>query len=393
MRRTMFCVFLASWVHFRQWPPVLTALMQYIRMRRLYALLSPTDKMSPHLRLLKHANKIVLYCLIALFELMSTSCYAGVISYLWSSTGYGNTGNIQYQGSIIDILSTKTNWHSGNMRVVYTGSCDGSAVGTHTYYRYDEKWLSVPSSISLNGTQLPVSITADNFSYLQRSGADVIYKQRTKNYSWYGTGACGHIGSSYPINDTISFTIVLSGLNVSDLKSGTYTGVIPVKYVRSEYFSNVSYAEITPFDDNLAIGYLATIVSIPYTITITNSCKFNATQIYFNHDSLPMSVAEGNTKNSSLNIMCDNAAAIKMNIASRTPSSTSYSDGVGIGLGNGWDTVLKFGNGLLTDTSLEATVLIPREGKSIPITSTLSKTAHSTSGPLDGSVVVRMEMR
>lgn len=349
---------------------------------------------SPHLRLLKHVNKIALYCLIVLFELIPISCYAGQIRYLWSSTGTGTSGDIQYQGTMIDTLSTKMNWYSGNMRVEYIGSCDSSAVGTYTYYRYEDKWLSVPTSISLNGIQIPISVNVDNFSYLQKSGADVIYKQRTNNYTWTGRGACGQVGGSYPINDSLSVTIVLSGLNISGLKSGTYTGLIPIKYVRSEYFSSVSYAEITPFNDSLAIKYLTTIASIPYTITITNSCKINATQIYFNHGSLPISDADGNTKNSSLNIICDDTARIKMNMASRTtPSSTSYSDGVGVGLGYGWDTVLKFGNGLLTDTSLEATVLIPREGKNIPITSTLRKTARSASGPLDGSAVVRIEMQ
>lgn len=342
---------------------------------------------------MKYANKLALCHLIVQFGLMSASCFAGQISYLWSSTGTGNAGNIQYQGTIIDTISAKVNWRSGNMQVAYVGSCDSSALGIHTYYRYDDKWFSVPSSISLDGVQIPISVTVDKFSYLQKLGADIIYKQRTNGYSWYGSGGCGSIGESYPINDILDLKIVLSGLNASSLKSGTYTGFIPVKYVRSEYFSSVSHAEITPFNDSLAIKYLTTIASIPYTITITNSCKVNVSQIHFNHGSLSMSVADGNTENSSLNITCDDAATIKMNIASRTPSSTSYSDGVGVGLGYGWDSVLKFGNGLLTDASLEFTFPIPREGENIPITSTLKKTENSEPGTLDGSAVVMIEMQ
>ncbi|MWP28156.1 hypothetical protein GQN34_29855, partial [Escherichia coli] len=94
-----------------------------------------------------------------------------------------------------------------------------------------------------------------------------------------------------------------------------------------------------------------------------------------------------------ITITCDEAASLKLAISLRSMPRTLYSDGVGVGLGNGWDSVLKIGNSGLSDYYLtDKTFFVSGGNTLIPITSTLKKNGTVSAGNISGSIVFSLEI-
>ncbi|WP_072133680.1 PapG chaperone-binding domain-containing protein [Escherichia coli] len=108
---------------------------------------------------------------------------------------------------------------------------------------------------------------------------------------------------------------------------------------------------------------------------------------------LSTNTAEGHSVSRNVTITCDEPASLKVSVSSRSTPRTLYSNGVGVGLGNGWDSVLQIGDSGLSDYSLtDKTVSVLGGSTSMPITSTLKKNTAASVGNISGSMVISLGM-
>ncbi|HAX5209939.1 TPA: hypothetical protein JZG45_004857 [Escherichia coli] len=326
---------------------------------------------------------------LVLVSYLSSANSANTYSYLWITTNNGS-GNIDYTGSAIGLIP-------GEVKSLYTGTMivkynDCSTTATKTVnYRSDEQWLFIPKTVSIGGITSSVYINTPPSEYnLVNSDYYGFYIfKKTKNNSYSAMGKCSAIGDTYPINYTYpSFSL---NIDISGLSSGNFTGVLPIRMAYAEYFG-VDYSDITKYSDDLAFQYTSD-TEIPYSINITNKCSVSQTEISLNHGELSVEKAENNSVSSNITVTCDEPASLRVAISSRSTPRTLYSDGVGVGLGNGWDSVLQIGNSGLSDYSLtNKTVSVSGGNTSMLITSTLRKNGAVSVGNISGSMVFSLEM-
>lgn len=259
-------------------------------------------------------------------------------------------------------------------------------------YAAQDRWIFIPNSINVGGIRLPVTVNTLPSKY-ENINSDyngfILLKNNGSTYFSHVGGACGSVGGTYPIDYTYpSFSL---NMNISDLTSGSYTGTIPVRMAYAEYFGVYS-SDITKFSDDLAFQYIS-VSEIPYSINITNKCVVLPAEIELSHGELSAGVANGHSVSSNMTITCDEPASLKLTVTSRSNPETLYYDGVGVGLGNGWDSVLQIGNSGLSDYSLtDKTILVSGGNVSIPVTSTLKSTGTVSAGNISGNMVLSMEM-
>lgn len=70
----------------------------------------------------------------------------------------------------------------------------------------------------------------------------------------------------------------------------------------------------------------------------------------------------------------------------------SYSNGVGVGLGNGWASEVKIGDSGLSDASFTNKSILVSGSTSVPITSTLRVNGNTSSGDISGNIVISITM-
>ncbi|HCU0389956.1 TPA: hypothetical protein OUJ00_004556 [Escherichia coli] len=326
---------------------------------------------------------------------MAWGCFAGysysanTYSYLWVTTN-NSSGDISYSGKAVGYVSGTVNQlYTGIMKVAYV---DCSTTEELTVdYRAEDRWIFVPNTIKIRGVSIPITVDVLPSEYkLINSdfGGFLLLKQNGSTYGHTQRGRCG--SGSYPINYTYpSFSLKM---NVSSLTSGSYTGTILIKMAYAEYFGIYS-SDITKFSDNLAFQYTSN-SEIPYSINIINKCNVSTSEIELNHGELNAGVADGHSVSSNISITCDDPASLKLMVVSRTKPEKLYHDGVGVGLNNGWDSVLQIGNSGISDYSLTGkTISVPTGYYLMPITSTLKRNGTTISaGDISGNVVFSMEM-
>lgn len=258
-------------------------------------------------------------------------------------------------------------------------------------YRATDQWIFVPNYIYVTGKRIPVNVNVlpPGYDIINSDYNGFISLKHNGEISSANTlGACSQVGKTYPMNYTYpAFSL---NLDISSLTSGNYTGTIPIKMAFAEYFGTKS-SDITKFSDNLAFQYTSN-SEIPYSINITNKCAVSPTKIELNHGELSVGVANGHSVSSNMTITCDEPASLKITVTSRSNPKTSYYDGVGVGLGNGWDSVLQIGNSGLSDYSLTKTILVSGKNASIPVSSTLKRTGTISAGNISGNMVLGLEI-
>ncbi|WP_312026145.1 PapG chaperone-binding domain-containing protein [Yersinia enterocolitica] len=74
--------------------------------------------------------------------------------------------------------------------------------------------------------------------------------------------------------------------------------------------------------------------------------------------------ADGHMTSQSVSIKCTNNGDVKFNLILKSLNlpTTQYTDGVGVGLGNGWDSVLKVEKTNISMSSPTAEISIPDRG-------------------------------
>ncbi|EBG2396367.1 hypothetical protein ZQ34_003982 [Salmonella enterica subsp. salamae] len=313
---------------------------------------------------------------------------ANTYAYLWGTTT-SFSGLLDYNGPAISTITGKLNaLNTGTMSVVYVDCATNSNV--YVNYAASDKWVFIPQQISVAGksvllTPSPpagfVNVGAINGYHIMVSQGDIYYSRVL--------GGCGTVGQTYPVNYTypeISLTASVSGV-----PAGRYEGTIPVRIALSDHFG-VTSADITKFSDSLAFSY-SQVSNIPYSINITNACSFSPGNIEITHGELRANEGEGNTAKAKLVVNCTSDASLTLSLIAVTSPANQYADGIGVGLGDGWDASLTIDSTGISDLSQIKDVGVPANSELI-IKSVLKKTSASTStyGAFMGTAIMRVDM-
>jgi len=305
--------------------------------------------------------------------------------HLWQSTGT-TTGALDYTGNAFGIINTTlTNVATGTMSVAYS-ICSNPGQDGATNYSASDTWIFIPTSINVGGVSIPMTVSVPP-GYVNSgviNGFNVIVRRGTvgAGYSWRSCWAPGH---SYPLN--IRYPDITLTLNVSGLSIGTFNGTIPVRYSFAEYFS-VNGSEIKKFSDNDAFTY-TTLNNIPYRIEIINKCSLiSSSDITIGHGQQSIALANNSVQSAMVTVNCDQPASVSLSLTAMTPPTNRYTDGVGVGLGHGWDSSLTVSNSGISDTSSSRIVNVPSGNSNLIVTSTLKATNAADAGMLQGSAVL-----
>lgn len=339
---------------------------------------------------MKNLFRVVIFPFIAgMYTSQANS--ANSLAFLWGSYA-GGSGDINYTGpAILSIEGTVNSLNTGTMEVEYNECNNPDAV---TFYSATDKWVFIPSKISIDGKDIGVSVLypPDGFTSTKYNDYNLV-KQDGEIVFNFASGTfyhtCSAIGTTKPINYT--YPKIHVRFDISKLGVGSFTGTLPMKLAYAEYWGE-SATDIIKFPDELAFQY-TTNVEIPYSINITNKCTMKE-NVSLSHGRLPIDKAEGNIATDMLDISCYSPVSLKLSVQSRslpTPG-TSYSNGIGVGLGNGWASEVKIGDSGLSDVSLTKTISVPQGGISMPITSTLRENGNISSGNISGNLVLSISM-
>lgn len=340
---------------------------------------------------MKNLFRVVIFPFIAgMYTSQANS--ANSFAFLWVSYA-GGSGNINYTGpAILSIEGTVNSLNTGTMEVKYN-ECNYPD-NTSSFYSATDKWVFAPSKISIDGKDIGVSVLSppDGFTFTKYNDYNLV-KQDGEIGSNFASGnffqSCSAIGTTKLINYTYPKFYIK--FDISKLSVGSFTGTLPLKLAYAEYYGQHA-TDIIKFPDELAFQY-TTNVEIPYSINITNKCTMKE-NISLSHGHLPIDKAEGNIATDMLDISCYSPVSLKLSVQSRslpTPG-TSYSNGIGVGLGNGWASEVKIGDSGLSDVSLTKTISVPQGGISMPITSTLRENGNISSGNISGNLVLSISM-
>ncbi|CAD5644363.1 protein PapG [Escherichia coli] len=332
------------------------------------------------------------YCILLYSVMLFSFNSYGVntYSYLWV-TDKNASGDLSYTGpALTNITGSLGALYTGTMRIAYV-DCSTTA-NKYVGYSGLEYWIFIPSSISMNGVNVlltPETPTGYTSAGKLSSGEYVFNKYISKTAGGV-LGACGTIGNTWPMNYTYP-TITIKA-NVSGLSAGTYTGTFPVKMAYGEYFTENSASDISRFSSSLAYNY-ATVLQIPYNINITNTCQVSPSNMTIDHGQFGIGQGNGNVVRKDFSIACENTAQITIDFQPLTAPTKSYTNGVGVGLGNGFDTVVQIGSLGLSNASTSKTIQIPKGVTTIPLISTIHENNNSSVGTLYGTANLNLTIK
>ncbi|MBV8043993.1 PapG chaperone-binding domain-containing protein [Pluralibacter sp.] len=322
---------------------------------------------------------------ITLAVFFSSSAHsANTYSYLWKTTTSA-TGSLNYSGNAFGIISGQIDQlNTGTMSVAYV-SCSRPSDGWVNFGSSDS-WVFISTSINVGGKSVPLTVstpvgyvnagTMNGYTILVRRGGI------NAGQTW---GGCSTVGRTYPINyiyPNIDITIA-----ASDIPVGLSAGTIPIRFAFAEYFG-VNASDITKFNDSLAFNY-ATLDDIPYNINILNKCSLiSSSDITIAHGQQSIALANNSVQSAMVTVNCDQPASVSLSLTAMTPPTNKYTDGVGVGLGHGWDSSLTVSNSGISDTSSSGIVNIPSGSSNLMVTSTLKTTNVAAAGLLQGSAVL-----
>lgn len=321
--------------------------------------------------------------------LFSSGSYGvNTYSYLWVTSNNAG-GQLSYTGpSLTDITGTLNALYTGTMRVAYV-DCSTTA-NEYINYNGTEHWVFIPSFITMGGKR--INLTPEVPSGYTDSGklpsGDFIFKEYKITPS-YALGGCSAIGNTYAINYT--YPEISIRADVSGLAAGAYSGTIPVRMAYADYFVKQP-SDVSRFADTLAYNN-SSMVQIPYNINITNVCQVSPSNITIDHGRFGIGQGNGNFVKKDIQVTCEGNAQLTINFQPLTSPTQSYTEGVGVGLGHGFDAVVQIGNLGLSNISPVKNMQIQKGMTIIPLTSTIHEGNNSSVGTLYGTANLNLTVK
>ena len=303
-------------------------------------------------------------------------------------------GSLNYNGNAISSIPVALNTITPGDLYIKARYCRSSNFIPVDIEGYDYYIFLPKMAMSTNGIEIPISIgqTPSDTTVIDRSGMYALYKKiadariPSKRHQCYPEG---YIANHAPVVFDSSLLFDVRNLGV-----GHYEGAVLMRLGFASYHSDrLVHSSLSRWKLNEIENLATTQAKLPFDITINNKCEVFPSQIELSHGGRSITSADGHTTSSAINIKCQLPSDVKfkLTLKSLNPPTTEYSDGVGVGLGHGWDSVLTVENTNISAASPSADVIISGNGN-LTIQSVLKKTAASQPGYLSGSAVMEISM-
>ncbi|WP_072007571.1 PapG chaperone-binding domain-containing protein [Escherichia coli] len=248
--------------------------------------------------------------------------------------------------------------------------------------------------MSSNGIEIPISIgqKGSNVTAFDKGSYYALYKKEGDTRIKEQRARCWDYGTSYSY-PTVAFDTTLL-FDVRHLDVGHYSGSIPMRLGFASYhgdrFALQALGRWTMEDIDKVTTNPG---SVSFDIMINNKCEVSPSEIELSHGGHSITSADGHIAKSTINIECQLPSEVKfrLTLKSLTSPTAEYNDGVGVGLGNGWDSVLTVENTNISASSPSADITISKRGN-LTIQSVLKKTMSSQPGKLSGSAVMELSL-
>lgn len=302
-------------------------------------------------------------------------------------------GRLDYKGNAISSIPVALNTITpGNLylkaKFCKTQNFVSTDIEGYDYYLFFPKKV-----MTKNGVEIPISIgqTASDTTAFDRQSAYALYK-KVGDTNYNSSNKCQDLGVIKHFNP-VTFDASLL-FDVRQLGVGSYEGSVPMRIGFASYHSRkIMHPYLSRWSIN-DIDNISTVqASLPFSITINNKCRVNPSEIELAHGGRSITSADGHTTKRTISIACElpEDVKFKLTLKSLTPPTIEYADGVGVGLGNGWDSVLTVEKTNISASSPSADITISQQGN-LTIQSVLKKTAASQPGDLNGSAVMEISM-
>lgn len=315
-------------------------------------------------------------------------------AYVWTIPHNVNIGGINYNGNSISSIPVKLNTIAPLQLSLENKYCRTFNHAPYGIVGYDHYLFFPKKAMSNNGVEIPISIGQkpsgvtdfDNGSYY------ALYKKVADQRISSEPGKCWDYGTTYNY-PAVSFDTSLL-FDVRHLDVGHYTGSIPMRVGYASYHADRYLPNAMERWTMATIDKVTTnIGSLSFDIMINNKCEVSPSEIELSHGGHSITSANGHTAKSTIKIECQlpSDVKLKLTLKSLTSPTTEYYDGVGVGLGNGWDSVLTVENTNISASSPSADITISKQGN-LTIQSVLKKTTSSQPGNLSGSAVMEISL-
>lgn len=252
---------------------------------------------------------------------------------------------------------------------------------------------SLPPKVIINGIDVPIEVSVtdgvvikyNEFITLVRKTQDV----PTQQSNTIKGGRCQNLGTVYDVPSS-SQRMNLEMLIPSSLPAGNYTGEIRMKRGLMVTYSNVPEGNfMSDFLVSSTLGGGSNTI-IPYNIQITGVCTVGPQNVSLRHGYLNPATGPENEVTAEVQAFCTSDSSLKLSLIAISPGSESYGGGISVGLGKGWNSLLRIINpadgseGSAVDVSVQANKPV-----SLTLNSTLKSTSASATGTLNGVAVLQ----
>lgn len=337
-------------------------------------------------------------CFFVIFSFLCFSTYAAIhLGYIYTPTPGKSIGVAKYSGIGTGEelkFSTNTMYEAAPNYVTKLLQCTpgGPTTNGHQTVHY----LFIPTSITIGGKSIKVKVVTPPSRYIyEKTISDHFVYIYNDGWAYYPSRPgvlfdCQKVmpGTEIPGNGYELPRFTLS-LDISSLESKNYTGQMIVKSAHTLHYS---YDEQPPTVDSTIVFNNSAENIINYDITIQNKCNFSTNQILFDHGMVSKKIAN-HTVSKNFTISCVKASSVTalIDIKATNKPSKIYSDGAAVGLGNGWDSVLKIEGKTSQvgyDGSSSSTTLDILGSNTFTLTSRLENTGTGGVGTINGSAVM-----
>lgn len=303
-------------------------------------------------------------------------------------------GSLNYNGNAISSIPVELSGISPGNLYLKAKYCRTTNYVPYNIVGYDY-YIFLPKEVmTSSGKSIPISINTlpSDTTAIDRGTYYALYKKEPDKRVGSTSARCYDNGYIMNFN-TVQFNTSLR-FDVSNLGVGNHSGNIQMRLGFASYHSDyLNHNVLSRWSTNDIDGISTTQALLPFDITINNKCEITPTTIEFAHGAHSITSANGSTISQSININCQLPSDVKSKITLKSLSSptTQYTDGVGVGLGNGWDSILKVEEVNISDTSPNAEVTI-QGNRSLTIKSTLKNTSNSQPGKLSGAAIMEVSL-
>ncbi|MBW5823293.1 PapG chaperone-binding domain-containing protein [Yersinia enterocolitica] len=315
-------------------------------------------------------------------------------SFIWGAQGTHDVGKLEYNGNAISQILVNVNEVNPGILYVKQSQCSLPNYDLYSYKEAKDHYIFIPKSVTTDsGQNITIGIHQIPTGYTMTDNAQqyVLYSKGGDEFK-ATKRRCQQIGNSFNFQSSWSSSFVLR-LSTENLSIGKYSGRIPIKIARAEYYARTASLSLYRWtlDDIQRFVGSDDAVTLPFDINIQNKCTITPSEINFAHGGNSIVSADGHMTSQSVGVNCASSGNIALNLSLKAidPPTNSYTDGVGVGLGNGWDSVLKIDGSNISTTNPTTKMTIPANS-SFNVQSILRKTNNSQAGSLSGSAVMEV---